>query len=323
MLRVLAISLVGGAVLYAADRCGPPAEFPDFERPLPANGRATLAVIQERLRQAPDDWTLNRLLVDSSIYHKQPVRGRIAQLAASHPASLDYQYLKARSLVGSNTKEALRIYAQILEKEPDYPWIHLSQLEIFRSEAFRNRSGLASSFSTLIRVCPGSLAPYRYLNDISDDAIAAKGAAKLRILLSDAKSPRYVSLYKILWAVEFRLQPKSQEEAEKKRIVLDLERLNPLDPDDAIRSTIRTGAKLVGDTALMRAMAITEPQTTAQDLLRLSNGWKKDHPLPKAEDSSEIKKTYGEALLKEARRWRDLDPESPIGYADTLRRWFL
>jgi hypothetical protein len=119
-------------------------------------------------------------------------------------------------LVGSNTKEALRIYGQILDKDPDYPWVHLSQLEIYRSPVFRDRQKLQASFSVMTRVCPAMFAPYGYLNEVPDNDLAARAAQKLRAMLRALQAPRQMAYYSNLWAVEFRLLPAAEHNQERK-----------------------------------------------------------------------------------------------------------
>src|SRR5580658_5500306 len=137
-------------------------------------------------------------------------RERFRALLAEHPQNLDYQYLQARSLVGTNSKEALRLYAQILVRDRDYPWVHLSQLEIFKAEAFRDRAKLQASFETFTRVCPSSLAPYFYLDQIPDHDLAVRAAAKLRVMLKDAKSEPDLEAYRVLWNVELQELPNEE-----------------------------------------------------------------------------------------------------------------
>jgi len=182
-MRVLAVLFLGVTVACAADRCSPPPELAEFVSALPADNVARRAAIQERLKQTPGDVTLHRMFVDSSVYERKPIRERYQRLLESHPGSLDYQYLQARSLVGSDTRQALHIYARILEKDPDYPWVHLSQLEIYRAEAFRDRAKLAASFSVIQRVCPSLFQPYSSFNNILSFAAAPRAAAMLTALL--------------------------------------------------------------------------------------------------------------------------------------------
>lgn len=157
-------------------------------------------------------------------FEPQAERDRYSSLLSRNPGSLDDQYLLARSLVGGNTGEALRQYSKILERDPDYPWVHLSQLEIFKAEGFRDRNRLQASFETFTRVCPSSIAPYHYLDQIPDHDLATRAAARLRLMLKDAPSERDLTAYPVLWKVELQILP---NEEETRRIAEDVKRLLP------------------------------------------------------------------------------------------------
>jgi hypothetical protein len=272
-MRLLAVLFFGVTVAYAADRCSPPLELAEFVNALPADNGARRAAIEEQLKQTPDDVTLHRIFVDSSVYERKPIRERYQRLLDRHPDSLDYQYLQARSLVGSDTRQALRIYARILDEDPDYPWVHLSQLEIYRAEAFRDREKLAASFSIIQRVCPSSFEPYSYLNEIADDDTVERGVAKLRTLLKEANGARELRLFATLWAAEFRVHPPAEHEGERKQVAEDLKRLLPFENDPRIRATIENGAKLTGDTALAQRLGGERKPDPRSVVMDQSNGW--------------------------------------------------
>ena len=312
-MRVFLVLFLGVPVAFAADRCSPPLDLAEFVNSLLSGNDARRAAIEERLKQTPVDVTLHRLSLDSSVYERKPVRERYQRLLESHPDSLDYEYLQARSLVGSDTRQALRIYARILEKDPDFPWVHLSQLEIFRAEAFRDRAKLAASFSVIQRVCPSSFQPYSYLNEIEDNDTVARAATTLRALLKDANGARELRLFATLWAVEFRVRPPAEHEKERKQVAEDLKRLLPFEDDPRIRAAIENGAKLTRDDALAQRLAggrKPDPQSSVMDQ---SNAWLQGHPRPKAADSPEARHAYGKILLAKAEEWRKIAPGDVIG----------
>ena len=313
-MRVPAILFVGVTVACAADRCSPPLELAEFVQSLPSDYAAKRAAIEERLQQSPGDVYLHRMFVDSSVYERKPIRERYQQLLESHPGNPDYQYLHARSLVGSDTRQALRVYAQILEKDPAYPWVHLSQLEIYRAEAFRDRAKLAASFSAIQRVCPSLLQPYRYLTEIADDDTAARAATKLRALLKEANGARELRLFATLWAVEFRVRPPAEHGEERKQVAEDLKRLLPFEDDPGIRAAIETGAKLTGDSALAKRLAAERKPDPESVVMDQSNAWLREHPRPKPDDSPEARHAYGKDLLARAEEWRQIAPGFILGY---------
>ena len=112
------------ATTARGERCDPPAPIAEFVRALPDDNAKRRAAIEEKLKSDAEDFWLNRLFLDGSVYQRSAIRERYRQRSEAHPGNLDDEYLYGRSLIGYNTGEALRIYSDILAKDPDYPWVH-------------------------------------------------------------------------------------------------------------------------------------------------------------------------------------------------------
>jgi thiol-disulfide isomerase/thioredoxin len=311
-MRFLCVLLL--AVPAWADRCEVPASLTDFVQKLPYEAKARRAAVNEELKDKPADFTLNRLLLDRAVYQKRAVRERYQHEFEARPDSLDAAYLYGRSLVGSHTPEALKIYAQIVAKDPDYPWAHLSQLEIYRAEAFRDRRKLAASFATIRRVCPSELKPFEYLSEIEDAGVVAREAVQLRELLAASKDPHGLGLYRVLWAAEFRVRPKDEHDAERRTVAEDLNRLRPFESLPEVQTAMTNGARLTGDDALAKEITAMH----APDPFAEYQAWQAAHPHPKEDDPPDKKRSYAQARLEAAKRWIELDPTQPLGYDECL-----
>jgi thiol-disulfide isomerase/thioredoxin len=264
------------AAMAWAQRCDPPAPLDDFWR--------------------------NRLLLDGRVYEKSAIREKYRARFEADP-SLENQYLYARSLVGFDTKEALRVYAEILAKDSDNPWVHYSQLEIYRSPAFRDRAKLRASFDVVTRACPAWVEPYRYLGDLGDDS----PAARLRTLLDKSTDQRELRLYPTVWAAEFRLKAAG----EKERVNEDLNRLRGT---EGTQATIAAGAKLIGDEPLAKEMTPPHPF----DIFEAERAWREAHPYPKSGDPPEKKQEYAHAALDASAEWIAKAPLRIGGYSQRL-----
>ena len=217
-----------------AGRCDAPAQDAEFLRTLPDGDHERREAIGKAIEARPGDFWLNRLYLDGAVYERSAIREKYrARYEADR--SLENEYLYGRSLVGFDTKQALRIYAEILAKDPDNPWVNNSELEIYRSPAFRDRAKLQASFDAVTRVCPGWIEPYRYLTALDDDALGP-GAARLRRLLEASRDARELRLYGVLWAAEFRLK----RDGEKERVAADLKRLRAI---GGMEATMARGAR--------------------------------------------------------------------------------
>jgi len=311
MLLILFSWTVSFSCLAQTDPCHSPARITEILRKLPDDNHERHVALGEQVESNPDDFWINRLFLDGSVYERITIRERYKGRFDAHPSNLDDEYLYGRSLVGFSTPEALRIYADILAKNPNYPWVHYSLLEIYRSTAFRDRAKLRASFDTLARVCPAWIEPYQYLTALNDDALAP-AAARLRMMLETTQDPRELRLYSTLWSAEFRVLPKAEGDTEKRRVEVDLKRLRGIGGVDA---TIVNGARLIIDAALVMEMSpVRKP-----DVGRLSNDWLRAHPRPAESVAPDKKRAYAEDLLKESEKWIAMAPDSIIGYSDRLR----
>jgi thiol-disulfide isomerase/thioredoxin len=288
-----------------AERCDLPAQITEFLRTLPEDNGERHKIIGETLKSSPNDFWLNRLFLDGSVYERSAIREKY-RVKFEADRSVENQYLYGRSLVGFDTKQALRIYSEILEKDPDNPWVHYSQLEIYRSQAFRDREKLRVSFDTVTRACPSWTEPYRYLTALDDDALVPR-AERLRAMLDASKDPRELRLYSTLWSAEFRLK----RDQEKSRVAADLRRLHEI---EGMQATIAAGAKLIGDDALAKEM--TPPRSF--DIFEETQAWRQSHPYPKSDDPPEKKRAYAEAALEIAATWIAQAPERIGGYSERL-----
>ena len=311
MLLILFLWTVAFSYLAKADPCDSPARISEILRKLPDGNHERHAAFGEQAKYNPDDFWINRLFLDGSVYEHTPIRERYKGRFDARPGDLDSEYLYGRSLVGFSTPEALRIYADILAKNPDYSWVHYSLLEIYRSTAFRDRAKLRASFDTLTRVCHAWIEPYQYLTALDDDALPV-AAGRLRTMLEATQDPRDLRLYSTLWSAEFRVLAKADGDAEKRRVAADLKRLREIGGVDA---TITNGARLIGDTSLVREVTPARKPDVGQQ----SNDWLRTHPRPAEGAVPDKRRAYAADFLRESEKWIDMAPESIIGHSQRLR----
>jgi thiol-disulfide isomerase/thioredoxin len=300
-----------------ADRCTLPADTSEFVQTLPIDRGDRRHAIEEALKARPDDFNLNRLFLDGSVYERRPVRDRYRHQYEAHPGDLDFAYLYARSLVGSSTADALRVYSQILAKDPDYPWVHLSQLEIYRAEAFRDRKKLELSYVTLRRACPALWEPDEYLGEIENTELVAQEATRLREFLTASRDPRNFSLYRALWAAEFRTRPAKENDVERGMVAEDLKRLLEFKAIPEVQSVLAYGAHLASDGTLAKEIAAMRKT----EFTRERSEWDKAHPRPKPDDAPEAKRAYAKAKLEVTAKWIQEAPANWLSlvYGERLR----
>jgi thiol-disulfide isomerase/thioredoxin len=304
LVKPVCLLVIFSAVVWA-QRCDPPPPTAQLLRTLPDGNSERHKALAEILKSHPEDFWLNRSFLDGAVYEHAAIREKYRACFEAN-RSLENEYLYGRSLVGFDTKQALRIYSDILQKDPDNPWVHYSQLEIYRSDAFRDRAKLFISFDAVTRACPSWAEPYQYLTLLDDGALAPR-AARLRTLLEASKDPRELRLYSALWSAEFRLKA----EEEKSRVAADLKRLWEI---EGTRATIAAGAKLIGDDALAKEMTPPRPF----DIFEAEREWRQSHPALKPGDPPEKKRALAQSKLAASETWISNAPNRIGGYSDRL-----
>ena len=309
-MSVLLFLLVPAAL--AASLCDIPPAIEELRRSLPSDRVLWWDALDERIRQQPEDFHLNRLYVDGSVYFRKPVRDRYARLAEKYPDNLNYQYLHARSLVGSNSKEALRLFQAILKKDPSYPWVHLPLMEIYRSDKMKDPAALQTSFEAITRACPERLEVYEFLRHVEDTELAARSARHLRGLLAKTQYPPDLALYSALWSAEFRVTPKADHDALRKRVSEDVRRLKSLGATHpSVQRAFYSAARLLGDKEL-------EAEVKILDRLDDWSEWQKRNPRPSKSATHDQIQTWASALLQESARWKKQYPGDLLGYIERL-----
>ena len=310
VLSVRVLFLLCPAALWGAS-CDMPAAVEQFRRSLPEDRELRLDVLKNRAGAEPTNFHIQRLYVDSSVYWRKADRDHYQALLEDHPADLNYRYLYARSLLGSNSREAIQQFRAILEKDSEYPWVHVPLMEIYRSDTFKDLPALRASFQKITSLCPGLLAPYQYLGQVDDPVFVSRAARHLRQLLASTSDRDDLGLYASLWAAEFRTTPKSEQEALRKQVAVDMERLKGAEDYPPVRHALHVGAQLRGD---------KQPEADSGYRNRLDSyiKWREAHPRPLASATRSERDQWGKALLAESAIWRQQSPGDAFGYLERL-----
>ncbi len=314
----LLFAILMPAALIAADACRVPSEVEAFRLSLPSDRLLRSVAIADRLRTEPDSFFVHRMLLERSVYQHKDVRDRYATMAERHPSDLNYEYLHARSLLGNNSPEALRLFKGILAKEPAFPWVHSPMMQIYASEGFRDLPALRASFEAFTRECPDSLEPYRYLSYVETGPVLEQHAKRLRALLEKARDPDDLGLYSSLWSAEFRAATLAQHDALRKQVAVDIQRLRALPEAShpAIRRALSSGARLIDDKQL-------EADSQVRDRLEVFFDWTKRNPQPRESDGHDKLQGWAKAKLDETAKWREQYPGDELGFIERLNALVL
>ncbi len=273
-----------------------------------------LAGVRRHLESHPDDLFLHRAYQDTFrvlFYSKQEQESLVTEYRerlGTHPESLLYQYLYARSLIGVRTPDAVSELEKVLERSPDFPWAHLELAEIYLTRSLYDQQKAQAHLQSFMTLCPSSLMGYESVRRIENGDFLQACTSKLQTLIGERTDWEVFPYYPILWALEFRVSPTSEHDQIRKRVAQDLQRLRSLDQagDWEWLQTLREGYRLLGDKAAEQW--VVEQQNARWKAApaspsRALSEWQASHPYPKLGDPPEKVQAYWEAFLKVTDGW--------------------
>jgi hypothetical protein len=80
-----------GSEVVREGRCDPPEPIAEFSRALPDDNRERHAAIGERPKSSPEDFSLNRLFLDGSVYERSAIPDKYMNRFAANPDNVDDQ----------------------------------------------------------------------------------------------------------------------------------------------------------------------------------------------------------------------------------------
>jgi thiol-disulfide isomerase/thioredoxin len=287
------------------------------------SGDERVAGAKKVREQLPSDYSAHRFYQYTSYYSKgyrgffsSALQEEYRKLLDAHPESLMYLMMYARTLVGSNTPEAVRLFDKILTREPNYQPPRLKLLEIYSTPAFRDNAKLVANADAFWKVCPDSLSPYAYIKGVSDAAFNARAAARLRKLLEGRTDYEALGLYGTLWSMEFKTVPLSEQEPVRERVRKDAEFLKSvhvsMDRSNVAVSTLGRAYELLGD-AQGKSWAQAENDKVLDRLhssVASSEAIRQWHAANPSKTGLELE-AYQEKLLQQTEEWIHKWPDDP------------
>ena len=275
-----------------------------------------LAAIHALRRQHPDDLFIERRYINAMwdrTERPKVIEEYKAKLMAS-PQSAPAAYLYALVLLGRDSPESTKLLNTALEKDPKFPWPHLSLLTIYLSPVFRDKSKAELHLRTYLDECPTSFEGYQALTraDESKELIRNK-ATRLRALLEQRDDADAVSAYRTLWTLEFQATPTSEYDALRERTVRDVQRIRALNPQEKHQwyDTLEEGYKLTKDE---KNAAWVRDEREKHDPSPWGppsvHKWMEDHHYPSEDAPEETQHNYHQQLLAQTDRWIEERPNA-------------
>jgi hypothetical protein len=281
------------------------------------------AAIQALLRQYPGDVFVQKAYI-SSMDDRSDKEKVIAEYKARHeqnPDDAQWAYLYGLTLVGRQSAEAIKLFNDALQKDPNFTPPHLQLVSIYSSPVFMDKEQRLAHLKAFLQACPASLEGYESLTRVDDKDLQGTYAAKLRTLIANRSDPEAVGAYTTLWSLEFKLHPPSEYEPLRKQVGQDLERLRQLKLEDKREwySALEEGYKLVNDQK-QSDWAKDEEQArfpTPWSLPAMSK-WQKDHHYPADDAPADKKRAYFSDLSQQTAQWVKERPNTTYIWMERL-----
>ena len=284
----------------------------------PARPLEERAAAAKKVRdQFPADYYAHRFYqeqyVTNGLFAKL-IQEEYKALLDAHADDLFYQMLYARTLKGTNTREAIALLDQILDKQPDYMLAHQKLTEIYSAPAFLDLQKLRTHLEAYWHGCPSSLTGYPLAGRIVDSDFLEAAAANLRKLLADRTDNEAIGLYATLWWLEFKSAPLAGQDPVRERIRADVTRLRALDFEgrpfllNALSQAYqdlgdKEGSKWVEEHMPKRQGS---PNAGASPVADAINQWRRDHPYKASE-----REAYQDGLVEQSAEWVKQWPDDP------------
>src|ERR1035441_9093294 len=264
--------------------------------------------------QFPADYYAHRFYQEQYVANglfAKPVQEEYKALLDAHADDLFYQMLYARTLKGTNTREAIALLDKILDKQPDYMLAHQKLTEIYSAPAFLDLQKLRNHLEGYWQGCPSLLTGYTLAGRIVDSDFLESAAANLRKLLADRTDNEAIGLYATLWWLEFKSAPLAGQAPVRERIRADVTRLRSLDFEgrplllNALSQAYqdlgdKDGSKWVEERLPDRKSPASH---AAADAI---NQWRRDHPYKASE-----REAYQAGLVLQTAEWIKQWPDDP------------
>jgi thiol-disulfide isomerase/thioredoxin len=264
--------------------------------------------------QFPADYYAHRFYqeqyVSNGLFAK-PIQEEYKALLDSHADDLLYQMLYARTLKGTNTREAIALLDKILDKQPDYVLAHQKLTEIYSAPAFLDLQKLRNHLEGYWKGCPSSLTGYTLAGRIVDSDFVKRAAANLRKLLAERTDNEALGLYATLWWLEFKSAPLAGQDPVRERIRADVTRLRALDFEGRplLLNALSQAYQDLGDKEGSKWVDERLPQRASPALHAAAdaiNQWRRDHPYKASE-----REAYQDGLVLQSAEWIKQWPDDP------------
>lgn len=235
------------------------------------------------------------------------------KLSDTRPADIGARHLYAESLVGKRTPEAIRIFDEIVAKDPSFPWPYRMLVNVYRSPVFSDQAKAKANLKAFIERCPDTTAAAQLAANLDSSEDLAKFAERLRNRIAGKLDRESVNAYSSLWRIEFKVTPAPEHARVRMQVTHDLKFIETLDPKRYrnARDLLEQGYKLTDNKAALDKLSADASGAYEKNgaLFRALEAWDKANPSPPATAEAEVKETYHRKYAEFLATWEAKLPD--------------
>jgi hypothetical protein len=268
-----------------------------------------IAAIQDLLHKYPANFFLQRRYINEM--YGRPDKAKVIEeyksQSAANPDSPELAYFYADTVVGRQSPEAIKLFSTALEKDPKFPWPHLSLARIYGSPVFQDKAKQKAHVLAFLDACPDVREGYEVLGGLDDRTLMRERAGQWRARLAKRSDNDAMIAYTTLWSLEFKAAPPSEYDVLRKQAVADVERIRALNLKSAEwYEALVEGYKVADDQKTSDQVKDEWERAFPNPSLPSSasfGNWFKEHPYPAGDTDVAAKHAYYEALLEQSKKW--------------------
>lgn len=264
-------------------------------------------VFRELLRKYPDDLFVHRRAIETVFLtsQHQALVDEYRKLAEEHPKSLQFEYLYARALQGTDTPQAIQLLKHVESEDAHYPWPYLEFAKIHSYGKWTDFPQARIELDQFFKECPASLdrdAWSMVARHGTPEMAAHYGPLLRERLLTETDRDR-LRFYKTLWTLDFKAVPVAKHPEIRAQVKQDLLRLEhlPGNADARWLELLKTGYALAEDPEDVKRVEnelLAKYPNSDEATQILSDNFQEEHPPLEAGASEEQKQAYYRALLQ-------------------------
>jgi thiol-disulfide isomerase/thioredoxin len=305
LILLLSSFVPGSSYAQASYPCGPAPEIRQALNGLPSMAdyripfEQRMKPLRALLEKYPRDLFVQRRYQDTfrqkfTIYQEFD---RALAMYRSKPGDPIFRYLEARLTAGFDTAKAEAMLNDLIAKEPNFPWPHLTIAELTDRSGARDAKKAETHLRAFLAACPSSVEGWALLRTVEDPEMIRNGATRLRALLEARVDSWSLPYWRYLWDLEFRSAPKDQQEPVRQRVLKDVAVLQKLPPEASREwnSLFQYAATLTKDQGVLSWLEETVLKQFPTSPLAASvesARWLRAHPRPGRDAKPEEMKEY-------------------------------